>query len=121
MCSIYCFFFVLLRLYLAALHFNENADRLQATTSSGEPVFRLCFPKYKKGEGTAKPVKTEVTLKYVDDILELVFENVFPDPGPYLQAVLEIPIPDSLSAQFSRPDKASVVSAYVSRFNPEEV
>lgn len=49
--------FFLPRLYLAALHFNENTDHPQATASAGELLFRLHFPKWNKGECTAKPVK----------------------------------------------------------------
>ena len=48
------------RLYLSAMHFNENVDHPQAT-SAGDPVFKVQFPKFKKGQGTAKPVKTNAT------------------------------------------------------------
>lgn len=44
--------FFLPRLYLAALHFNENTDRPQATTSAGEPLFRLHFQSGRKEENT---------------------------------------------------------------------
>uniref|UniRef100_A0A8P4G879 Uncharacterized protein n=1 Tax=Dicentrarchus labrax TaxID=13489 RepID=A0A8P4G879_DICLA len=107
--------FFLPRLYLAALHFNENADRPQATTSAGEPLFRLHFPKWKKGECTAKPVKEQPTFHYVDEILDLVFEKVFTDP--YADEVLKISIPEDLSAQFERPDKKEVIDHYVTRFS----
>uniref|UniRef100_A0A9J8CEC9 Uncharacterized protein n=1 Tax=Cyprinus carpio carpio TaxID=630221 RepID=A0A9J8CEC9_CYPCA len=50
-----------IRIYLAALHFNENAGRPQATTAAGEPLFKVVFPKYKKGQCSAKPVKVEPT------------------------------------------------------------
>ncbi|XP_051255127.1 uncharacterized protein LOC127362901 [Dicentrarchus labrax] len=90
---VFPFLGMLCRLYLAALHFNENVGRLQATTSAGE------------GECTAKPVKEQPTFHYVDEILDLVFEKVFPDPGPYADEVLKISIPEDLSAQFDRPDK----------------
>ncbi|XP_031431312.1 uncharacterized protein LOC116222179 isoform X2 [Clupea harengus] len=55
---------MLCRLYLAVLHFNENAGRPQATSSAGEPLFKVNFPKYKKGECTAKPVKAEPTFRF---------------------------------------------------------
>ena len=37
------------RLYLAALHFNENSDREQAVDKEGKPRFSVRFPKFKKG------------------------------------------------------------------------
>ncbi|KAF1382358.1 hypothetical protein PFLUV_G00142970 [Perca fluviatilis] len=65
---VYPYLGMLCRLYLAALHYNENADRGQATTSSGDPRFKLSFPKSRKGECRARPVKTEATFRYVDDL-----------------------------------------------------
>lgn len=53
--------FVFLRLYLAAMHFNENAGRPQATSSTGELLYRLNLPKSKKGEFSMKPVKVDPT------------------------------------------------------------
>ncbi|XP_073731245.1 uncharacterized protein [Misgurnus anguillicaudatus] len=60
---VYSYLGMLCRLYLAALHYNENADRGQATTSSGDPRFKLSFPKSRKGECRARPVKTEATFR----------------------------------------------------------
>lgn len=37
------------RLLLAAIHYNENADRPQVTTAAGEPRSMIRFPKWKKG------------------------------------------------------------------------
>ena len=34
---------------LAALHFNENANRQLAVTKKGEERYDIVFPKYKKG------------------------------------------------------------------------
>ncbi|XP_037641699.1 uncharacterized protein LOC119497554 isoform X2 [Sebastes umbrosus] len=62
---------LLCRLYLAALYYNENAD--------------------KEAEGTEKPAKT---FRYVDDLMDLIFDKVFVDPTPYLNEVLKIPIPE---------------------------
>lgn len=49
------------RLYLAAMHFNENADREQAMNLEGKAVYRIMYPKSKKGQPTVKSVKTEPT------------------------------------------------------------
>lgn len=49
--------------------------------------------------------------------MDLIFEKVFEDPGPYEAEVQKIPIPDDLSAQFEKPDKMEVIASYVSRFN----
>ena len=47
----------LFRLHLAALHFNENSDRRQATKQDGEARYAISKPKYKPGAATAKAIK----------------------------------------------------------------
>ncbi|KAA0721759.1 hypothetical protein E1301_Tti014268 [Triplophysa tibetana] len=118
---VFPFLGMLCRLYLAALHFNENARRPQATTAAGKPLFKVSFPKYRKGEYTVKPVKVNPTFHYVDDMMDLVFDKVALDPTPYVEAVLKIPIPEDLTAQFAKPDKLEVIDRYVSRFNQRQV
>ena len=49
------------RLYLAALHFNENAGRLQAITAAGDSQYKITFPKWKKGDHVVNMVKTNYT------------------------------------------------------------
>ncbi|XP_039520202.1 uncharacterized protein LOC120474086 [Pimephales promelas] len=115
--AVFPFLGMLCRLYLAAMHFNENAGRPQATSSTGELLYRLNLPKSKKGEFSIKPVKVEPTYDYVDGLMDLIFEKVFEDPGPYEAELQKIPIPDDLSAQFEKPDKKEVIASYVSRFN----
>ena len=53
--------FLSCRLLLAAIHYNENTDRPQAQTSNGQPIFRIRFPKYKKGGFTVTPAKPSPT------------------------------------------------------------
>ena len=54
-------------LYLTAMHFNENADRIQMTTCKGKLVQKLLFPKAKKGQHhqTSKDRAKQVTAKQV--------------------------------------------------------
>ncbi|KAK9958119.1 hypothetical protein ABG768_012293 [Culter alburnus] len=110
---VFSFLGMLCRLYLAALHFNENAGRPQATTAAGEPQFKVNFPKYKKGQCTAKPVKADPTFHYVENLLNLMFEKVVIDPTPYVDEVLQICIPEDFTAQFQKPDKLDVIASYV--------
>ncbi|XP_057690491.1 uncharacterized protein LOC130914917 isoform X2 [Corythoichthys intestinalis] len=44
------------RIYLAALHYNENAGRPWAYTKAGEQRYSIAFPKYKKGGYSLKNV-----------------------------------------------------------------
>lgn len=113
----FTFLGTLCRLYLAAMHFNENTGRPQATSSSGELLYRLNFPKSKRGEFSMKPVKVDPTYDYVDELMDLIFGKVFEDPGTYEAEVQKILIPDGLSAQFEKPDKMEVIASYVSMFN----
>ncbi|XP_057182524.1 uncharacterized protein LOC130549346 isoform X2 [Triplophysa rosa] len=108
---------MLCRLYLAAMHYNENGDREQAVTTSGQAMYKIVFPKSKKGEATAKPLKTAPSYDYVTDLMKLVFEEVFADPTPFVEKLKKIPIPEPLSSQFERPSKEEVVHRHVSRFS----
>ena len=65
-CSrVLCFYsvyrFLLFRLLLAALHYNEKSDRLQAVTKEGKPCYSIRFPKHKKGEYSVRKEKTAAT------------------------------------------------------------
>ncbi|XP_029946095.1 uncharacterized protein LOC115387508 isoform X2 [Salarias fasciatus] len=88
---VFPFLGMLCRLYLAAMYYNENANRPQAKTNEGVPLFTVHFPKAMKGECSAKPLKTEPTFRYVAEMMDLIFEEIFKDPAPYTEAVLGIP------------------------------
>ncbi len=45
------------RLYLAAMHYNENGDRPQAETEEGVPLFKISFPKSRKRESAELNLK----------------------------------------------------------------
>ena len=49
------------RLQLAALHYNENANKKQAKTKDGEDRYSVCFPKYKKGGYIVRKIMVEST------------------------------------------------------------
>ena len=49
------------RLYIVALHFNENSSREQAVNKRGEPIYSVSYPKGRKGTGIPKEVKVKQT------------------------------------------------------------
>lgn len=48
-----------IRLLLAALHYNNNRDKEQATTKDGTARFSISFPKYKKGGYIVRKIKAK--------------------------------------------------------------
>ncbi|XP_052458985.1 uncharacterized protein LOC128017581 isoform X2 [Carassius gibelio] len=112
---VFPFIGMLCRLYLAAMHFNENADHEQAMNLEGNAVYRIMYPESKKGQPI---VKTEPTFGYVKDLMRLVFVEVFEDPAYYAEELRKVPIPDSPSEQFDRPPKEDLIARRVSRFSP---
>ncbi|XP_036956076.1 uncharacterized protein LOC119020683 isoform X2 [Acanthopagrus latus] len=114
---VFPFIVMLCRLYLAAMYYNENADRPQAKTQEGVPLYKVYFPKAMRGQCRAKAHKTEPTLRYVADMMDLIFARVLVDPTPYTDAMLAIPVPEDLTARYEHPDKEEVIASYVSRFN----
>ncbi|XP_057210766.1 uncharacterized protein LOC130566949 [Triplophysa rosa] len=118
---VFPFMGMLCRQYLAVFHHNENANRKQATTSTGKAVYRVVFPRSKRGKSTARPVKTDATFKYVEDLLRLIFEEVVVDPSPFVEELKAIPIPMSIASQFERPSREETIARHVSRFSREAV
>lgn len=51
---------------LAALHYNENAGRMQATKTTGESRYDIRFPKYKQGGFVVRKILTEATFGKVE-------------------------------------------------------
>ena len=46
---------------MATLHFNEDYNRSQAKTASGNEQIRIVYPKHKQGEFTPKPMPVPKT------------------------------------------------------------
>ncbi|KAG1926991.1 uncharacterized protein LOC120480138 isoform X3 [Pimephales promelas] len=93
----------LCRLYLAAMHYNENAVRPQVSTSEGKPLFP-------QGGHAGK---TEPTFCYVMNLMNTVFEEVVCDPLPYLDGVQQIPVPADRSSRHGRPSMEEAVARRV--------
>ena len=91
-----------------AMHYNENAHRLHASTAAGELRYSIVCPKYKHGDFTVCLLKTHPTSGhlfvrhvrgtminswkimfslytegYIDTLMELLFRHAVEDPGPY--------------------------------------
>lgn len=52
---------IFFRLQLAALHYNENANRQIAVDRAGNPHYQYYFLKYKSGHATVRRVKVKST------------------------------------------------------------
>ena len=59
----YKYILVYFRIYLAALHFNENTNRAQAMDREGNPAFSICYPRAKQTMGgyTVRKVLIQAT------------------------------------------------------------
>lgn len=53
---------------------------------------------------------------YVYNLIAVVFEEIVPNPQPYLEELQKIPIPDDLSSLYYHPPLTEAVAAYTSRF-----
>jgi len=113
------------RLQIAALHFNENANKPQRKLKHGENAgagqWLVSYPKYKKGGAVAKEVKEDCTYDYIKTLFEELFElrRQFPSYGAAqreVQAMLQV-LPKPLTSQHIRQEKEAVVTQHKSRFN----
>lgn len=92
---------MLCRLYLAALHFNENSGHTQARTK---------FP-------MAKGVKTKYSTEYVTELTDILFNDVIQDPAPFVADMKAVAVPGFLCSQYERPGKSDAIASYVYRFS----
>lgn len=103
---------MLARLYIAAIHYNENKDREQALTKPGDPRYSIEFPKYKKGGHIVRKILCNPTYNYVEELFEELFKSV--KSSHYI----ELPSPPPpLCSQYDHPEKDTAVSAFQSRFH----
>ncbi|XP_033959402.1 uncharacterized protein [Pseudochaenichthys georgianus] len=109
---VFPFLGMLCRLYLAAIHYNERAER--PTSSTGDPPYELQTPEAREGECRAKAVKTDPTFRYVDNLMDLIFDQVFVDPAPFTEEVLKIPVPEDLTGRRSAQNmlRGSILTAF---------
>ncbi|KAG0444834.1 hypothetical protein HPB47_013333 [Ixodes persulcatus] len=106
------------RTRLAALHFNENSDREQATTQAGDLQWKLKSPKARKGHHDVNPRLTPTTYGYVTKLLVesvTLCETALPLREAF-QLDAATPRPPCMSHGFVRPAKEDLVAARVSRF-----
>lgn len=104
------------RLYLAAMHYNENNMRQPQRNRKGQVEYNIAFPKYKKGKFTVKTLMTKPTYNYIANLLEEIF-TVVENPTNYTDLKLDENIPLPLCSKYVRPIKEQAVREHKSRFN----
>lgn len=104
------------RLLLSALHYNENAKRSQARNKRGELIYKLRFPKYKKGGFTVQPVPESQTFDYVSKLMIELTEQTVLNPDDAATVWKDIVVPPTLCSAFQRPSKSDAVQQHCSRF-----
>ncbi|XP_026114078.1 uncharacterized protein LOC113092627 [Carassius auratus] len=105
---------MLCRTQLAAMHYNENSGRPQATTAAGELRWHMQYPRYRRGEYTVRLLKRNPTFEYVDRLQDLVFESVLEQPQLFQESLKGLQVPDHLCTQFQRPEKSEAVAKHTS-------
>jgi len=109
------------RILTAALHFNENSNRPQATCKKGDACWGVSFPKSRQGEPVLKAVNKPSTYSYVGELLEEVFviRTQYPsyDKAAVPQNILSVSMPQPVAAAYSKCDKKKLVLDHKKRFN----
>jgi hypothetical protein len=100
------------RLQLAALNYNFNNERKQATTQDGKGRFNIQYPKYKKGGYIVRPIKTKSTHDFVAKIAELVHKMAKEN----ITLGVQTNIPPSLNSSYYKPNKDDAIIQHKTRF-----
>jgi hypothetical protein len=107
---------LLARLYIAALHFNENANRSQAVNKLGKLQYQLAYSKARKGELVVKQIKVQSSTAYIDQLLDEVLVRCDGNEPLHSLEACEIVTPPPLSHGVKRVAKPDAIFAYTSRF-----
>ena len=104
---------------LAAMHYNENAQREQAVTKDGKARHSVHFPKYKKGGYIVRKLVNKTTYGYVDSLMEQVVCECFSTrvtrkPPNTIRCTST---PNFVASAYTRPEKAAAVQEHLSRFS----
>ncbi|XP_070390072.1 uncharacterized protein [Dermacentor albipictus] len=107
----YSFHGMFARTALAALHYNENADKGQAVTLSGELRWKVKHPKARNGEASVSSVKQAPTYGYVNRLF-CTLEEYINGGTPYVLPAK----PPHVTSSSGPVDKTSLVQSRLSRF-----
>ncbi|XP_064469632.1 uncharacterized protein LOC135384356 [Ornithodoros turicata] len=106
------------RTYLAIFHFNENANKPQAQTKNGCPMFKVKSPRAKKGTFTVYLLKEKPTYHYVSDLLVEATELC--RRWPSLKEAFQHTIcsaPRAMCDSYERVPKETLIAQQQSRFS----
>lgn len=84
----FSFMEMMCRLFLAAMHFNENMAHEQATCGNA-----FLFTNSMQGCSTENAVRTKTTYGYVRSLMRLVFTEVFIDPSSFVEDLRKAQVP----------------------------
>ncbi|XP_064462032.1 uncharacterized protein LOC135372321 [Ornithodoros turicata] len=107
------------RTQIAALHFNENADREYAYGKDGQQMFRRKLLKTKKGAEVVSTVKTKATYNYVANLLKgavTVWEST---TYSAMVAAHQSPKPAAMTAAYPRESEEVLIARRMLRFPTE--
>eukprot|EP00795_Rhopilema_esculentum_P011047 gene11047-19898_t len=108
---------MLCRLLLAALHYNENSDRQQATASDGKPAFVIKYPKYKKGGYIVRAKKTPPTYEYIETLMKTLCDQVIFNSTLFQEEIASIIQPGPMCENYEHPPHEEATAQYYKRFN----
>ncbi|KAF3861260.1 hypothetical protein F7725_000036 [Dissostichus mawsoni] len=92
---------------IAALHYNENANRVQDVTKTGEARFSINYPKGRKGAAVLRRVLESPTYEYAQELLEEIVKECTDKENVDAEFAVEpVIVPPPLCAQFPHPEKA---------------
>ncbi|KAM7298679.1 uncharacterized protein ISCGN_019255 [Ixodes scapularis] len=118
----YCHEGLLARTYVAALHFNSNADRKIRQADNGDDKYVLKFSRGRK-QWTIVPVKEDTKFGYITKLLAGVFERIerYPTFKAASASLSNRKLATLSSSQAKKPDLESAVAAHRSRYRRKQL
>uniref|UniRef100_A0AAV2LQR1 Transposase n=2 Tax=Knipowitschia caucasica TaxID=637954 RepID=A0AAV2LQR1_KNICA len=103
----------ILKLLLAALHFNHNSNR-EVLRSDCEVRHQVRYPRFMKGTAVVRPMKETPSYEYAFDLMEHLHRTYSSTPEELRQssALLASSAPQPLTASFQKVPKEEAVRQY---------
>ena len=89
------------KLFLAAMHYNENSGRQQQQNKEMDLQYAIVFPKYKKGGHIVRKILVDCTYNYVDVVFSELITTV----------------QEPKCSNYVMPDKDTAVAQHTARFS----
>ncbi|XP_074649035.1 uncharacterized protein LOC141904348 [Tubulanus polymorphus] len=104
------------RLQIAALHFNENSDRIQGTKIDGTKKYSIVYPKYKDTHTLRKLLTDATYVFFISEYVDICWNKILEDVEEADRPRKIITVPPNLTSNKEKITKEEAIAMHRTRF-----